>query len=268
MKKLLFFFAAVVFLSSCKLFSPPKVYHYDYHVRNAEIDETSITRSEVVCDLNIDFTKRVMGASREHTGDDRAMRAKEEAYFNALVNNNIDVLVSPIYQVEQTDKTASAIAYGFAGMYVNARPRATALKEVESIDSTAFYKYELVWGGAKIANHDDYILSTKGEAYCPTCPTGGKVGKKGKEDGSVAGAVAGVIAPTVVYSEEKVLFNPYGPELVYDKNYGQQRKEKDIKEFKPSPEEKGKKKGRGWIIFGIVVFTIVLIAEVAARVGA
>jgi hypothetical protein len=81
-------------LSSCKLFQPPKVYHYDYHLRNAEIDESSITRSEVVCDLNIDFTKRVSGASREHTGDDRAMRAKEEAYFNALVNNNIDVLPS------------------------------------------------------------------------------------------------------------------------------------------------------------------------------
>lgn len=264
MKKFIFFFLGITLLSSCKIFSPPKVYHYDYHVRNAEIDETSITRSEVVCDLNIDFTKRVMGASREHTGDDRAMRAKEEAYFNALVNNNIDVLVSPIYQVEQTDKTATAIAYGFAGMYVNARPRAAALKEVEGIDSTAFYKYELVWGGAKMANRKDYLLSTKGEAYCPTCPTGGRVGKKGKDDG----AVAGVSTPTVVYSEEKILFNPYGPELVYEKNYGQQRKEKDIKEFKPSPEEKGKKKGRGWIIFGIVVFTIVLITEVAARLGA
>lgn len=266
MKKIIFFFASIVLLSSCKLLMPPKVYHYDYHVRNAEIDETSITRSEVVCDLNIDFTKRVMGSSREHTGSDRAMRAKEEAYFNALVNNNIDVLVSPIYQVEQTSKTASAIAYGFAGMYVNARPRATALKEVQGLDSTAFYKYELVWGGAKIANHDDYILSTKGEAFCPTCPAGGKVGKKGKED--IAATVAGVISPTIVYSEEKVLFNPYGPQLKYDKDYTQQREEKDIKEFKPTPEEKGKKKGRGWIIFGIIVFTIVLISEVAARVGA
>ncbi len=264
MRNIFLLFTAVILMSGCKIFEAPKVYHYDYHVRNAEIDETSITRSEVVCDLNIDFSKRVMGASRDHTGDDRALRAKEEAYFNALVNNNIDVLVSPIYQVEQTDKTASAIAYGFAGMYVNARPRATALKEVEGIDSTAFYKYELVWGGAKIANHKDYVVSTKGEAFCPTCPSGGKVGKKGKEESEVAG----VIAPTVVYSEEKVLFNPYGPELVYDKNHGQQRKEKDIKEFKPSPEEKGKKKGRGWIIFGIIVFTVVLLTEVAARVGA
>lgn len=240
-------------MSSCK---SSRVYHYDYHVRNAEIDETSITRSEVVCDLNIDFTKRVMGTSREHTGSDRAQRAREEAYFNALVNNNIDVLVSPIYQVEQTDKTASATAYGFAGMYVNARPRAAALKEVESIDSTAFYKYELVWGGAKIANNKDYVLTTKGEAYCPTCPSGVNAGKKGKDEGAVAGAVA--VAPTVVYSEEKVLFNPYGPELKYDKSSIQQRKEKTINEFKPFPEEGGKKKGRGWIIFGVVVLSLIL----------
>ncbi len=265
MKNFLFLFALVFAFSSCKLLLPPKVYHYDYHLRNAEIDESSITRSEVVCDLNIDFTKRVSGASREHTGDDRAMRAKEEAYFNALVNNNIDVLVSPIYQVEQTDKTATAIAYGFAGMYVNARTRAAALKEVQSIDSTAFYKYDLVWGGARIASRRDYVLQTKGEAYCPTCPTGGKVGKKGKDE--VAAAVGAAIAPTVVYSEEKVLFNPYGPELEYTKNYTTQRKEKDIKEFKPSPQEKGKKKGRGWVIFGIIVFTVVLITNIAARVS-
>jgi hypothetical protein len=55
--------------------------------------------------------------------------------------------------------------------------------------------------------------------------------------------------------------------LEYTRNHTTQRKEKDIKEFKPTPEEKGKKKGRGWSIFGAIVFTVVLITNIAAWIA-
>jgi hypothetical protein len=259
MKKLLPIIVISFLIIGCKTTEKARVLHYDYFVRNAEIEEPKITRSALVCDMNIDFTKRVMGTSKEHYGDDRAEKAKEEAYFNALVNNNIDVLVSPIYQIEQSDKTASAIVYGFAGMYINARPKAKALEEVQNIDSTAFYKYELVWEGAKIAPGQDIILHRKGEAICPNCPNQKITSKKSKDSQETTSSA---ISPTVVYSEENIVYNPYGPGLVYTNNYTHTRKEKSLEPFKPKPsevEQPKKRKGAGLIggIIGVILTVII-----------
>lgn len=263
MKKTLLFLAIAMALFSCTAPEKIKISHYDYFVRNAEIEEPKISRSAIVCDMNIDFTKRVMGTSKEHYGEDRAERAKEEAYFNALVNNNIDVLVSPIYQIEQSDKTASAIVYGFAGMYVNARPKAKALEEVQNIDSTAFYKYELVWEGAKIAPGQDLILHKKGEAYCPTCPNqNGNSGKKNKESSELN---SNNNAPAIVYSEENIVYNPYGPALVYNNQYLHLRKEKSLEPYKPKPSEvEQPKKRRGLGIIGFLLGIILGVVIAAA----
>ncbi len=224
MRKFLSFLLIVSALAGCKSTESSKKLHYDYFIREAEIEEPKITRSSVVCDIDIDFTKRVMGTSREHTGVDRAERAKEEAYFNALINNNVDVLVSPIYQVEQTEKTATAVAYGFAGMYVNARSKTKALEEVQKIDSSAFYKYELVWEGAKIAPSDDIILHSKGESICTNCP-GNTKGKNGADNGTEN-------KPTTIYTQEKIVFNPYGPKLIYPSTFTT-RKERKLLPFRP-----------------------------------
>lgn len=147
--------------SGCK----QKVVHYSYYNRTAEIGANSITQTPVVCDLEVDFTKRVTATSRAHLGKDREERARDEAYFNALINNNIDVLVSPVYQIECTPKEATATVYGFAGMYINQRTKSKALEEVQVLDSSAFYKYELVWKGATIAAGKDYIVASKATTF-------------------------------------------------------------------------------------------------------
>ena len=53
----------------------------------------------------------------------------EEAYFNAIIENNIDVLVDPIYSVSTTKGflfffggKSEATVNGYAGYYHNARP--------------------------------------------------------------------------------------------------------------------------------------------------
>ncbi|MEY2937595.1 MAG: hypothetical protein RL062_184 [Bacteroidota bacterium] len=204
-----------IFLLSILIFGcTPKVMHYDYFVRNAEIEESKIIRSTVICDLNIDFTKRVSATSKEHRGNDRAEKAKEEAYFNALVNNNIDVLVSPIYQIEQSEKTAIATVYGFAGMYVNARTKAKALEEIQGIDSSSFFKYELVWGGAKIAPYSDNNIV------------------------KIINGNPNMISNKISESENSTLIlKSSGPSLIYPESTQNIRKEKKLESFKRDPEE-------------------------------
>ena len=52
--------------------------------------------------LTPDFSKKVKGSStKKHTAE---KSAKEEAYFNAIIDNNVDVLIDPIYSVTSTKK--------------------------------------------------------------------------------------------------------------------------------------------------------------------
>jgi hypothetical protein len=83
-------------------------------------------------------------------------------------------------------------------MYINQRTKNKALEEVQTLDSSAFYKYELVWKGATIAAGKDYIVASKATTL------GGKKVADG-DNGS-----------SVIYTEERVVFNPYGPSLDYD----------------------------------------------------
>jgi hypothetical protein len=246
MKKILYLLTLpfVIFLDSCQV---NKNLHYDYYIRTAEIGANSITQTPVVCDLNVDFTKRITASSRAHTGKDRAEKARDEAYFNALVNNNVDVIVSPIYQIEQTDKEATAIVYGFAGVYTNQRAKYKALEEVQSLDSSSFYKYELVWKNATIAPGNDYVLSSKGTTFCPNCPSGKMKFKKDDLSFSENNA-------NVIYSEEKVVFNPYGPELKYPEKV-QIREQKEVKSFVPEVQAKGKtRSGRSVLVTAAAMF--------------
>jgi hypothetical protein len=77
-----------------------------------------------VADLDIDFTKVIKATSRKHV---TAGMAKEEAYYNAILQNNVHVVVDPIYSV-RTVRTlfgakSTAEITGFSGMYKNARKK-------------------------------------------------------------------------------------------------------------------------------------------------
>src|ERR1700761_2006165 len=74
--------------------------------------EAKLTVTANVVDVDVDFKTRVKGQSGKSK---TIMQAKDQAYFQALVTNNIDVLVDPVYEVVTHGKKSRATVTGFAG---------------------------------------------------------------------------------------------------------------------------------------------------------
>lgn len=104
------------FLVSCN------TYKYQSRVSNIRTDNTHMVPN--VVDVEINFNKKISANSGRHLSP---TSAKEEAYFNAVTQNEIDVLVSPIYEIETTSRflffggRSTARVTGFAGKFVNSR---------------------------------------------------------------------------------------------------------------------------------------------------
>ncbi len=97
---------------------------YKYTSRLARISTDNTYMTPNVVDVKIDFTKKITARSGKHP---LPASAKEEAYFKAINENNIDVLVSPIYELETTSKflffggNSKASVIGYAGYFINPR---------------------------------------------------------------------------------------------------------------------------------------------------
>lgn len=109
---------AVLFLTSCKT--------YSHTFRKIDISNSDVQTETVVVDVLPDFSRKVKASSNKKHKSEK--NAKEEAYFNAIIDNNIDVLVDPIYSVSTTKKIlfifggkSEAEVHGFAGYYKNPR---------------------------------------------------------------------------------------------------------------------------------------------------
>ncbi len=97
---------------------------FKHSYRLSEIPEKSVVIADKIgVELTVDENKVIQATSskRHRSPND----AKDEAYFNAIVNNNIHVLVDPIYKTETTarilifgGKSTSTVT-GFAGYYKN-----------------------------------------------------------------------------------------------------------------------------------------------------
>ena len=118
MKKLLLLTcASALLMSSCV--------SYKHSYRMSDVGDTSLSvAGPYVADLDVDFTKTVTASSKKHA---TAGQAKNEAYYNAITQNSIHVVVDPIYSV-RTARTlfgakSSAEITGFTGMYKNARKK-------------------------------------------------------------------------------------------------------------------------------------------------
>ena len=132
------FLGAIVFVSlmtsSCSSFK--------HSHRLSQIPEKNIQIADKVgVELRIDENKVIQATSNKKHASPQD--AKDEAYYNAIVNNNIHVLVDPIYKIQTTARIlifggkSFATVTGFAGYYQNPRSykeitdelEATAIKE-------------------------------------------------------------------------------------------------------------------------------------------
>lgn len=79
-------------------------------------------KDNYLVDLKIDFKTRIKAESaHNHKGVNQASKAKEDAYFQAIVENRIDVLVDPIYKVKTVKgifgSKSTAEVHGYKAMY-------------------------------------------------------------------------------------------------------------------------------------------------------
>ena len=126
MKKInyLFFVAILLFATSCSRS------FYSHHSVN--IERKDFMATPVVADISVDFSKKVSATSDKKK---TVNAAKDQAYYRAVTGNNIDVLVDPIYNIEQTDKIlfwggkVTASISGFGAKYTNARKLNEVVRE-------------------------------------------------------------------------------------------------------------------------------------------
>ena len=129
-------FASALMLNSCS------TYNHSWRVSNIADENIAIT-NKIAVDLNIDLAKICKGRSGYHQ---KVQDAKDEAYYDAILSNEIHVLVDPIYSVETTKsifgKRSQAQVVGFAAYYKNPRSLklitdAAAAEKIEKDNQTS-----------------------------------------------------------------------------------------------------------------------------------
>ncbi len=113
MKQIKIFAAIVVAalgMSSCASFS--------YTSRSEAINRQDINGTSMIVDVRPDFSKRIATESKRCK---TITEAREEAKYLAVTNNKCDVIVDPVYKIEQRGFKFKAYLTGFAGYYENPR---------------------------------------------------------------------------------------------------------------------------------------------------
>jgi hypothetical protein len=124
-----FSFFLIMLMSSCS--------SYKSTSRISEIKERDLSiTNKVAVDLNVDLSRIIRAKSMKHSS---VKAAKEEAYYKAIVDNQIHVLVDPIYSIESTGRflifggKSKAEVVGYSGIYSNPR----SVSEIEIANSEA-----------------------------------------------------------------------------------------------------------------------------------
>lgn len=111
-------------ISSCS------TYNHSYRVSNIPEQDVNIS-DKIGVELKIDLTKVIRATSNKQGS---VKDAKDEAYYKAIIDNQIHVLVDPIYSVQTSSKflifggKSRASVIGFAGYYTNPKP----MKQLEA----------------------------------------------------------------------------------------------------------------------------------------
>lgn len=167
MKKLFFIGAVALVMASCTT--------YSYTSRSANIaNDVKLMTTQTLVDVQVDFTKRVEAQSSLCATESEAMN---EAKYNAIVNNKIDLVIDPIYKIEHQFRKVRVYLTGYAGYYVNPRTALDGVKQMEDVDKSTVEKYLLLNQTNEIApylykNSDHITINHNGSApKCDGCKT-------------------------------------------------------------------------------------------------
>lgn len=155
MKKLIVPILSICFLFSCSSTS--------YTYRSVDISKDPVIAQQVVVDVKLDLKNKITSTSSKRNSVDEAI---DEVYYKAISDNNIDVVVDPIFEVKTTDKIlffggkSTAKLTGFGAKYDNARNKVDAVKELKTIDTTDVKKFNSLYGTSKVEKNNNSKLSS------------------------------------------------------------------------------------------------------------
>ena len=161
MKKYIFsiiFAAAVVSLAftSCKSVS--------YQARGVKIENQNIISTPTVVDIQVDMTKRVSYSDNgfvkypQSVGKNQTEQlALNAARYACITQNNIDVVVDPVYKITfkgMACKKAKIELTGYAGYYKNARTIYDDVKSLEKYSMDDVKKYIIFNNPSLLQNNE------------------------------------------------------------------------------------------------------------------
>jgi len=104
----------------------------DFTHRTIEIKHVDIIAENFLAEIDLGSEFKVISATSNKVHKDINL-AKDEAYFNAIVDNQIDVLVDPVYTIKKRNRFlfffgghVEAKVVGYAGYYKNVMPESHA----------------------------------------------------------------------------------------------------------------------------------------------
>ena len=124
MKKILIPLASLVLFASCS--------NEYYSHRSVTIERKDVMITPMVADLSVDLSKKITVESSLRNNFESA---KDEAYYKAITENNVDVVVDPIYDITTTPKIlfwggkAKAKVTGYGAKFTNVKKIADAVND-------------------------------------------------------------------------------------------------------------------------------------------
>jgi hypothetical protein len=119
-----------------------------YSYRQSNIPKKDLISGEVVVDTKLDLTKKVEATSSTRNSVEEA---KEEAYYKAITQNNIDVVIDPIFEIRTAGRflvfggKSTAKISGFGATYTNPRSKVDAINELSKVDTTNIQKFNAIY---------------------------------------------------------------------------------------------------------------------------
>jgi hypothetical protein len=146
----LLIFSIALLMSSCAATS------FKNTSRVGQVGESKVALTSNVVDVDVNFDSKIQATSEKTR---RVHEAKEQAYYRAIVNNNIDILVDPIYEVYTKSRKSIATVMGYAGNYVNIRTEKQENQQVyeqELINTQASFEQSMAIMDRKIQELDKF----------------------------------------------------------------------------------------------------------------
>ena len=157
-----------------------------YTYLETEINHRSIIANDVVVDVKVDLNKKIQATSSKRNSVELA---KSESYYLAINQNDIDIVVDPIFEITSSGRKYTAKLSGFAGYYTNPRNKTDAIKELKSVDTLDIHKFNNIYLGIPFPVRKTNVAVLKMGSYVnvtkPTLSNSTLISKSEPEDTKV-----------------------------------------------------------------------------------